>query len=194
MNNCTKILIPLGSILLVILVIFAITRFSQPSPEEFNAQFKQNLLQQTYTLPEGLAVAFVNGLATTTVTERGTTRTAKAWINASYIAYGDLNNDGLIDALVPISEESGRSDKATLLNHTLVLNKAGKATPLGQYMFSGPIPSNASEQIQVIARIKDGLVTINRCVNQNMGAVTMCVTRGTEEAYTFDGEKLIKKQ
>lgn len=188
-----KIVLPLGAILLVVLAVFAFTRTPKPSLAELNARFTQSLPQLTYTPPEGAAVAFVNGLATTTITERGTTRTAKVWIDMSYIAYGDLNNDGLVDALVPISEESDRSDKATFLNHTLVLNKAGKATVLGQYMFSGPIPSNTSEHIKVIARIKDGVVTINRCVDQNMGMVTMCVTRGTEEVYTFDGEKLIQK-
>jgi hypothetical protein len=188
-----KIVLPLGTILLVVLAVFAFTRTPKPSIAELNARFTQSLPQLTYTPPEGAAVAFVNGLATTTITEQGTTRTAKAWIDMSYIAYGDLNNDGLVDALVPISEESGRSDNATFLNHALVLNTAGKATVLGQYMFSGPIPSNTSEHIKVIARIKDGVVTINRCVDQNMGMVTMCVTRGAEEVYTFDGEKLIKK-
>lgn len=179
--------------LLIVLGIAFATRHAQPSTEELNARFKQSLPHQTYVPPEGEAVAFVNGLATTTITERGVSRTAKVWIDLARIAYGDLNNDGLVDALVPISEESGRNDASTFLNHTLVLNKAGQASILGQYMFSGPISSKTPEPIQIIARIRDGLVTINRCVNQNMGQVTMCVNRGPEEVYMFDGEKLIKK-
>ncbi len=143
----------------------------------------------TYISYSGSRVSLNNGVGTISQSLKAdSVREAKVEFIQSAISYGDVNGDGLTDALVPISEDS--TGKIYFVTYNLVLGSTGEPIIVGAYNFEELLSNNIKQKILKAEIVNDNVV-VNYC--EEFNSLSGCDVKSSYVTYMFKDGGLVRK-